>query len=128
MRGAGAVSSPRQAPGWPADVYPPGAMGWERTAVTWLWQWLPPGYRRYELLHRDALLLGHLARLEVAASLEAARLGRSTLRAELGGVLSPARLEQALAVLDEEERHLADLARQVGLVAGALAEAVRTHA
>ena len=39
-------------PGWPVEVRPPGAPDWERTAVAWLFDLVPPDYRAHEVLRR----------------------------------------------------------------------------
>ncbi|WP_377272673.1 hypothetical protein [Peterkaempfera sp. SMS 1(5)a] len=119
------MSEEQPPPGWPSDVYRAGVLGWEQTAMRWLWQWVPPGYRRYELLHRGPALLGQLARHEVAASLDAARRCRAVVRTELSGVPAAEPIERVEAVFAEEERRLTALLGQVELVAAALVHAAR---
>ena len=51
MRHTGAVDA-TVPPGWPEQVRPPGAPDWERTAVAWLFDLVPPDYRAHEVLRR----------------------------------------------------------------------------
>ena len=44
-------------PGWPAEVRPPDAPDWERTAVGWLLDLCPPEYRRFTGLRRHVVVL-----------------------------------------------------------------------
>ena len=51
-------------PGWPRAVRPPGAPGWEHTAVAWLLDICPPEYRSYPVLRRHDVVLARFAVLE----------------------------------------------------------------
>ena len=107
-------------PNWPAPVQPPGSPDWEQSAVSWLYDHVPADYRAYEVLRRHPVLLARLAGEQVAASLEAARAGWRTLRADLRDELPPEAVEAAMQAYEREGRRLTELARQVAVVAAAL--------
>ena len=107
-------------PGWPEQVRPPGAPDWERTAVSWLYDLVPPEYRSHEVLRRYPVLLARFAADHVAAGLEAARTGWRTVRVELADELPPEAMEAAMAAYEREGARLAAAARAVELVGGAL--------
>ena len=87
-------------PGWPAQVRPPDAPDWERTAHNWLLDICPPEYRSYPALRRHLVVLARFAVLHVEASQPAVRRGLSEARADLRDV----------ADLDVVEAAVADLA------------------
>ena len=89
-------------PGWPEQVRPPGAPDWERTAVGWLYDLVPPEYRSHEVLRRYPVLLARFAADHVAAGLEAARAGWRTVRVELADELPPEAMEAAMAAYERE--------------------------
>src|SRR3954453_10283339 len=60
-------------PGWPRAVRPPGAPGWERTAVGWLLDICPPEFRSYPVLRRHDVVLARFAVLHVEACQAAVR-------------------------------------------------------
>ena len=107
-------------PEWPAEVLPPQAPDWERSAVAWLLDQCPPDYRAHEVLRKHPVVLARFARGHVESAVEAARQGLRTLRADLRGVVPPDVVEAAIGAYDREGRRLARTARQVGLVEGAL--------
>ena len=67
-------------PGWPRQVRPPGAPGWEHTAVAWLLDICPPEYRSYPVLRRHDVVLARFAVLHVEACQAAVRRGLSEAR------------------------------------------------
>src|SRR5215831_14024544 len=91
-------------PGWPAGVHPPGSEGFERTAVAWLLDVVPPDYRLYGVLRRHPVALAAMARHHVAASVEGARQGYRTARTELGSALPPHGLDAVLSAYQIEGR------------------------
>ena len=99
---------------------PPGAPDWERTAVAWLYDLVPPDYRSHEVLRRYPVLLARFAGDHVAAGLEAARKGWRTVRVELADQLPPDAIEAAMVAYEREGARLAAAARGVEVVAGAL--------
>jgi hypothetical protein len=107
-------------PGWPEEVRPPGAPDWERTAVAWLFDLVPPDYRAHEVLRRYPVLLARFAGDHVAAGLEAARKGWRTVRVELADQLPVEVIEAAMVAYEREGARLAAAARGVEVVGGAL--------
>jgi hypothetical protein len=108
-------------PGWPEQVRPPGAPDWERTAVAWLYDLVPPDYRSHEVLRRYPVLLARFAGDHVAAGLEAARKGWRTVRVELADQLPPDAIEAAMVAYEREGARLAAAVRGVEVVAGSAA-------
>lgn len=106
--------------GWPAGVHPPGTPDFERTAVSWLLDVVPPDYRLHGVLLRHPLALATLARHHLAACVEGARAAYRSARAELGKDLPPGGLAAVLAVYQAEGRRLVITAQAVELVGRAL--------
>ena len=119
MRHTGAVDA-TVPPGWPEEVRPQGAPDWERTAVAWLFDLVPPDYRAHEVLRRYPVLLARFAADHVSAGLEAARAGWRTVRVELADQLPAEAIEAAMRAYEREGARLAAAARGVEVVAGAL--------
>jgi hypothetical protein len=111
---------PRLPPGWPAAVLPPHAPEWERSAVAWLFDLVPPDYRAHEVLRRHPVVLARFAAGHVGAGVEAARAGLATVRAELRGLVPPEAVEAAVAAYEREGARLAVAARELVLVEAAL--------
>jgi hypothetical protein len=107
-------------PGWPAQVRPPDAPGWERTAVNWLLDICPPEYRGYPVLRRHAVVLARFASLHVEAGQAAVRRGLSEARSLLRDVAGPDTVEAAVEVWHAEAARLTAERRAVGLVEEAL--------
>ena len=107
-------------PGWPPQVRPPGAPGWERTAATWLLDVSPPEYRGYPVLRRHEVVLARFALLHVEAGQAAVRRGLSEARGVLRGVADPDTVDAAVLAWQAEEARLAAERRAVGLVEEAL--------
>lgn len=107
-------------PGWPAEVRPPDAPDWERTAVNWLLDLCPPDYRRYAGLRRHVVVLARFAVLHVEAEQAAVRRGLSEVRADLRDVAAPDVVEAAVQTFQLEEARLLGVRRAVGLVEEAL--------
>jgi hypothetical protein len=107
-------------PGWPPQVRPPGAPGWERTAVNWLLDICPPEYRSYDVLRRHEVVLARFAVLHVEASQAAVRRGLSEARSALRDVAENQTVEAAVEVWQAEEARLLAERRAVGLVEEAL--------
>ena len=112
--------TPYLPPGWPAEVRPPDAPGWEETAAAWLLDLCPPDYRGYSGLRRHVVVLARFAVLHVEARQAACRRGLSEARAELREVATPAAVEAAVQTFQLEEARLVGLRRAVGLVEEAL--------
>ncbi len=112
-------------PGWPREVPPPDAPGWEQRASGWLFDLLPGEYRQYDVLRRYPVLLARFAADHVAGTLEAARLGWRTLRADTSGrgsgVEVPAHaVTAAMQAYEREGARMAVLQREVAMVREAL--------
>ena len=101
-------------------MHPPGSPGFERTAVRWLLDVVPPDYRQHEVLVRHPLALATLARHHVTACVEGARDGYRSARTELGKDLPPDGLTAVLAAYQAEGRRLVAIAQAVDLVGRAL--------
>ncbi len=107
-------------PGWPRQVRPPGAPGWEHTAVGWLLDICPPEYRSYPALRRHEVVLARFAVLHVEACQAAVRRGLSEARAALRDVADADTVEAAVQTWQAESARLMAERRAVGLVEEAL--------
>lgn len=107
-------------PGWPAQVRPPDAPDWERTAAAWLLDLCPPDYRGYPGLRRHVVVLARFAVLHVEANQAACRRGLSEARSDLRDVASLEVVEAAVQTFQLEEARLLGVRRAVGLVEEAL--------
>lgn len=107
-------------PGWPSEVRPPDAPGWEHTAANWLLDLCPPDYRAYAALRRHVVVLARFAVLHVEASQAACRRGLSEARAELREVVASDVVEAAVQTFQREEARLLAVRRAAGLVEEAL--------
>ncbi|HSE07677.1 MAG TPA: hypothetical protein VLB29_03340 [Nocardioidaceae bacterium] len=107
-------------PGWPKQVRPPDAPGWEHTAVNWLLDICPPEYRSYPVLRRHVVVLARFAVLHVEASQEGVRRGLSEARAVMRDVVEPGTIEAAVETWHAEAARLSSERRAVGLVEEAL--------
>jgi hypothetical protein len=107
-------------PGWPAGVHPPGSEDFERTAVAWLLDVVPPDYRLYGVLRRHPIALAVMAGHHVSACVEGARQGYRSARSELGESLPPHGIDAVLAAYRNEGRRLVATERAVELVTRAL--------
>jgi hypothetical protein len=101
-------------------VHPPGSPGFERTAVRWLLDVVPPDYRQHDVLLRHPLALAALARHHAAACVEGARTAYRSARAELGKDLPPDGLTAVLAAYQAEGSRLVATVSAVDLVTRAL--------
>ncbi|MFN8190655.1 MAG: hypothetical protein U0R78_09460 [Nocardioidaceae bacterium] len=107
-------------PGWPRQVRPPGAPGWEHTAVSWLLDLCPPEYRSYPAIRRHVVVLARFAVLHVEACQAAVRRGLSEARSELRDVAELDVVEAAVDTWLAEDARLSGVRRAVGLVEEAL--------
>jgi len=107
-------------PGWPSQVPPAGAEGWEQAALAWLLDLCPPDYRAHPVLVRHPLVLavlaGHHVRVQVAGQHRAV----ATLRTDLAGAVPPDVVERTLVALEHEQVRLMAAERGVALVEEAL--------
>lgn len=107
-------------PGWPAQVRPPDAPDWERTAQDWLLDLCPPEYRGYPALRRHLVVLARFAALHVEASQAAVDRGLGAARADLREVADADVVEAAVDTWLRESARLIGVRRSVGLVEEAL--------
>jgi hypothetical protein len=106
--------------GWPRQVRPPGAPGWEHTAVAWLLDVCPPEYRTYPALRRHVVVLARFAVLHVEACQAAVKRGLSEARSELRDVAELDVVEAAVETWMAEDARLIGVRRAAGLVEEAL--------
>lgn len=107
-------------PGWPAQVLPPQAPEWERSAVGWLFDLCPPDYRAHEVLRRHPIVLARFAAGHVSSAVQAARAGIGTVRADLRDLVTPEVVQAAIAAYEREGRRLLQVGREIALVDAAL--------
>ena len=107
-------------PGWPAQVRPPDAPDWERTATNWLLDICPADFRGYPTLRHHSVVLARFAALQIEACQLAARRGLSEARAELRDVADEDTVEAAVQTWHREAARLVAVRREVGLVEEAL--------
>ncbi|MGW9280046.1 hypothetical protein ACWGVP_45370, partial [Embleya sp. NPDC055612] len=108
-------------PGWPRGVRPPGDPGWKDTAVAWLLDLCPPGYRNHDVLRKYPVILARMARRHVQAAPAAARDGYGTARLGLRDAIPVHAIDGVLRMYEYEGSHAAATERAVGLVERALA-------
>ena len=107
-------------PGWPRQVRPPGAPGWEHSAVAWLLDICPPEFRSYPVLRRHDVVLARFAVLHVEGCQASVRRGLSEARAALRDVADLSAVDAAVETWQAESARLMAERRAVGLVEEAL--------
>ncbi|MDN5760860.1 MAG: hypothetical protein L0H41_00890 [Microlunatus sp.] len=107
-------------PGWPAQVRPPGAPGWERTATAFLLDCCPPEFRGYPVLRRHPVVLARFAARFVAGQCTTAEDGVAEIRTGLPHGTPPPVVTQAVEAWLEQAAHLLRVRRAVGLIEQAL--------
>ncbi|WP_040160720.1 hypothetical protein [Mobilicoccus massiliensis] len=107
-------------PGWPPEVPPPSAGGWEQTAVAWLLDQCPADHRGQPVWRRHPVALAWVATHHVEAQVEAMRTCYRTARVGLADHLEPEAMPEVLAALEAEGLRLRAVSRAVSLVADAL--------
>jgi hypothetical protein len=114
------VSGPAVPAGWPVEVRPPGAPGWEKTAVSWLLDRCPPEYRGYPTVTRHPVVLAWLAGHHLDGQLQATRRALATARADLAGAVSQTALRETLDVVEAELARAVAAQRSLALIGQAL--------
>jgi hypothetical protein len=107
-------------PGWPGEVRPPDAEGWEDSAERWLLDIGPPEHRSYPVLRRHVVVLARFAAVHTQATLEASRRALADARVSLRDVVGPETVEQAVQAWEGEIARLVARERAVLLVEEAL--------
>lgn len=112
--------APKVPAGWPDEVPPPDAPGWQRRAGGWLFDQCPADLRGHEVLRRHPLVLAYVAMGQVEGSLRALAGSLASIRADLRDAVSPQVLAEAVEALSSQQAHLEATLRSVRLVAEAL--------
>ena len=110
----------RVPPGWPAEVPPPDAPGWEPRATGWLFDLCPADLRAHEVLKRHPIVLAYVAVGQIDGALGGMKAAIASARADLRDDVTPAVLSEAIDALQQEQAHLESARRSVRLVAEAL--------
>ena len=115
------MSSPAYVPpGWPSQVRPPGAPGWEATAIAYLLDCCPPDFRAYRVLRNHPVVLAEFASHFVDGQHEAAQRGLAEVRTSLSEYVEPDVVAAATEAWLEQGARLARTRRSVTLLAEAL--------
>jgi len=112
-----AVSVP---PGWPRQVPPAGAPGWQESATAWLLDQCPADYRGHAAWRKYPVALAWVATRHVDAQLEAMRSAYREVRVDLADLVTPEALPEVLAALEAEGVRLRACARAAALLYDAL--------
>ena len=84
---------------WPEEVWAPERLGWERTAVQWLFNWVSPELRKTTAFQRHPLLLSHLVLHDIDALIEGHRKAYASARRVLADAVGPESISVCLTVL-----------------------------
>jgi 1-deoxy-D-xylulose-5-phosphate synthase len=93
-------------PGWPAQVRPPGATGWEATAIAYLLDCCPPDFRAYRVLRNHPLVLAQFATHFVNGQHEASQRGLAAVRTSISEYVDAEVVEDATQAWLEQEARL----------------------
>ena len=107
-------------PGWPSEVRPPGAPGWEATAIAYLLDCCPADFRAYRVLRNHPVVLAEFASHFVEGQHEASHRGLAAARTSLSESVEPDIVEAAAEVWLEQGARLVRTRRSVALLADAL--------
>jgi hypothetical protein len=107
-------------PGWPAQVRPPGATGWEATAIAYLLDCCPPDFRAYRVLRNHPVVLAQFATHFVNGQHEASQRGLAAVRTSISDHVDAAVVEAATQAWLEQGARLARTRRAVALIGEAL--------
>jgi hypothetical protein len=87
---------------WPDDVRPPGTEDFERSAMNWLLDVVPPEYLRHEVLRRHSAALASMARYHADSCVRGAREGYRRAKSELATCVPPHAVDDLLAAYRAE--------------------------
>jgi hypothetical protein len=115
------MSSPGYVPpGWPNQVRPPGAPGWEATAIAYLLDCCPADFRSYRVLRNHPVVLAQFAMHFVNGQQEASERGLADVRTSLNECVEPDIVESAAQAWLEQAARLVRIRRAVALIDEAL--------
>ena len=115
------MSTPAYAPpGWPSQVRPPGAPGWEATAIAYLLDCCPADFRSYRVLRNHPIVLAQFAMHFVNGQQEASERGLADVRTSLSEYVEPDIVESAAQAWLEQAARLVRTRRAVALLEEAL--------
>jgi hypothetical protein len=107
-------------PGWPSQVRPPGAPGWEATAIAYLLDCCPADFRAYRVLRNHPVVLAQFATHFVKGQHEATQRGLEEVRTSLSEYVEPDVVDAATEAWLEQVARLARARRAVALLDEAL--------
>jgi hypothetical protein len=107
-------------PGWPSQVRPPGAPGWEATAIAYLLDCCPADFRAYRVLRNHPVVLAQFASVFVNGQHEASQRGLAEVRTSLSDHVEPDVVDAATQAWLEQDARLARVRRAVMLLDEAL--------
>jgi hypothetical protein len=107
-------------PGWPSQVRPPGAPGWEATAIAYLLDCCPADFRAYRVLRNHPVVLARFASVFVNGQHEASQRGLAEVRTSLSDCVEPDVVDAATQAWLEQDARLARVRRAVTLLDEAL--------
>jgi hypothetical protein len=107
-------------PGWPSEVRPPGAPGWETTAIAYLLDCCPADFRAYRVVLNHPIVLAQFAMRFVWGQQEASQQGLAEVRTSLSEYVDPDVVEAAAQAWLEQGARLARTRRAVSLLDEAL--------
>jgi len=114
------VPTSRVPPGWPAEVPPPDAPGWERRATGWLFDLCPADLRAHDVLKRHPIVLAYVAVGQIDGALGGLQAAVASARADLRDDVAPSVITEVIDALQREQASLEAARRSVRLVAEAL--------
>ena len=107
-------------PGWPSRGRPPGAPGWEATAIAYLLDCCPADFRAYRVLRNHPVVLAQFALHFVSGQHEASQRGLAEVRTSLSDYVEPDVVDAATQAWLEQDARLARVRRAVTLLDEAL--------
>lgn len=99
---------------------PPGAPGWEATAIAYLLDCCPADFRAYPVLRNHAVVLAQFAMHFVNGQQEASERGLAEVRTSISDYVEPDIVEAAIQAWLEQGARLARTRRAVALLEEAL--------